>query len=127
MPESAVPAFPPERIPLGAHAIVPRDKVRHYLLNPGHPIGRHKAKLWQETFGVTRDHAEELRSAIARMAAEGAVVDCRDALDGPPGVTWTVECLYTGPNGRTSLVRSNWDVRRPGTVPRLATAWPQPD
>lgn len=117
-----VPDPLPERLPQGANAVVKRDKIRDYLLNPDHPVGRHKARRWLEIFGYTRAHSEELREDLRAGAAAGAVVSCRSAQ--PSGLTWTVVLTVTGPNGHTGPVRSNWHTLAPGAAPRLTTAWP---
>ncbi len=104
-----------------------REKVRDYLLDPEHPSGRHKAILWQRVFGLTRADSEHLRTELRRMSIEGWVADVRDATDGPPAATWTTLCDYTGPNGHAGPVRAQWDIRQPGTAPRLASAWPDED
>lgn len=117
-----VPDRLPERLVQGDDAIVKRDKVIRYLLDPDHAEGGHKARRWSEVFGDTRARSETLREDLRAGAAEGMVVGCR--LARPSGLTWTVVLTITGPNGHTGKVRSNWYTLAPGTAPRLTSAWP---
>lgn len=109
---------------MGDQAFVKRSRVRDYLLNPDHPDGRHKARMWERVFGVRRVHSEDLRVALQRMGTEGRVMNVRDAPSGRPATTWTTVCDYTGPNRHTGLVRAQWFIRVPGTAPSLTSAWP---
>lgn len=105
-----------------------RTRVRDYLLGPDHNDGRHKARRWQEVFGITRADTEMLREVLRRVARDGTVVLCRPALDAedrPQATTWTVQYDYRGPNGSDAVIRANWDISIPGTAPRLTTAIPK--
>jgi hypothetical protein len=44
-------------------------KLEDYCLNPLHPEGRHKARVFESALGITRANAEILRSAIQHAAA----------------------------------------------------------
>lgn len=127
-PTSSVPAFLPERLPLADQAVVRRSKVRDYLLDPGHPVGRHKARLWESILGFTRDDAEVVREALRAAAPSGTVTDCRPAqVDPDTATTWTVVLSITGRNGRVGRVKTLWHVRLPGAAPSLETAIPVVD
>ena len=43
-----------ERLPRADRAVVPREKLEGYLLNPEHEIGRHKARVFAATLGIRR-------------------------------------------------------------------------
>ena len=53
--------FPPQE-----HAIVAEEKIRDYLLNPGHPVGGAKA-IWFASIGYTRA-TDELVDDLLRLA-----------------------------------------------------------
>jgi hypothetical protein len=116
-----VPKPLPALLPQGDQAVVKRDKVLRYLLDPKHQDGGHKARRFREVFGYKRADAERLRADLRAAAASGRVVNCR--LARPSGLTWTVEFEITGPNGQQGTVRSNWHMLAPGTAPRFTTAW----
>lgn len=116
-----VPERLPERLPQGREAVVKRDKLVHYMLDPSHPRGGSKARRWDEVLGYRRQHSEELRRALSDAASSGTVKHCRPAR--PVGLTWTVDLVLTGPNGQTATVRSLWHTLAPGAAPRLTSAW----
>jgi len=41
-------------------AIVEIEKLRDYCLSETHPRGKHKARVFAATLGITSEHAEEL-------------------------------------------------------------------
>jgi hypothetical protein len=52
------------KLPKPEKAYLDLAKVRDYCLNPEHPRGRHKARVFEEALGLTAEHAEELRDAL---------------------------------------------------------------
>lgn len=107
-------------MPNAREAKVGRSKARDYLVNPGHPDGGPKARRFEEVLGYTRADHELLCLDIRAAVVDGEVVNWRLRPDG--AVTWTVMLSITGPNGRTAKVRSDWHVKRIGSLPVLSTA-----
>jgi hypothetical protein len=58
------------KIPGGDAAIVDRQKLTGYCLNPEHPRGKHKARVFA-TLGFTAENADALRAALLMAAASG--------------------------------------------------------
>lgn len=56
------------KLPNGALAIVAIQKLRAYCLNPHHPRGRNKARMFASA-GIRESDAEELRTALLAAAA----------------------------------------------------------
>jgi len=56
------------RLPNAGKAIVEVEKLRDYCLNPLHPRGRHKARVFASRLGLTGQHAELLRVALVQAA-----------------------------------------------------------
>jgi hypothetical protein len=52
------------KLPNGINAVVDVMKLRDYCLSPGHPEGRHKARVFRATLGMEQEDVEELRAAI---------------------------------------------------------------
>jgi hypothetical protein len=44
----------------GDRAIIPIGKLLGYCLNPNHPKGKHKARVFKSALGITADNAEPL-------------------------------------------------------------------
>ena len=49
-------------------AIVDIEKLRDYCLNPQHPRGRHKARVFSSILGITGQESDILREALIRAA-----------------------------------------------------------
>ena len=56
------------KLPNGESAIVEIEKLRDYCLSPGHPRGRHKARVFHSLLGMTTTDAEELRATLIDAA-----------------------------------------------------------
>ena len=59
------------RLPGGDAAIVDLDKLTGYCLNPDHPRGKHKARVFAATLGLTSEHAVILRTAPPHRGGDG--------------------------------------------------------
>ena len=59
------------RLPNSHSAVVEIEKLRDYSLNPIHPVGKHKARVFRAALGITNGEAEWLRE----RALEAAVTD----------------------------------------------------
>lgn len=106
-------------LPNGGRAVVDIRKLRDYCLNPAHPRGRHKAKVFASALGLTADDAEALRAALLEAAR---TIEAEPGEDDGYGERYTVrfELEYAG---RRAVVESGWIIRRGETVPRLATCF----
>src|SRR2546425_11949170 len=58
------------KMPDGDAAIVDRQKLTGYCLNPEHPRGKHKGRVFA-TLGFTAENADALRAALLMAAASG--------------------------------------------------------
>ena len=104
---------------IGRATIAPA-KLRGYLLNLRHPVGRAKARYFL-TLGFRRRRWFELRAALLRHAAEGEVEELpRDAL----GQRYRVRGTIHGPRGARGRVLAVW-LSTGTTGPRLITAYPE--
>lgn len=106
-------------LPNGSAAFVDMRKVRDYCLNPDHPRGRYKARVFASALGITQDDAEVLRDALLD-AAEYASAELGD-LD-EYGQRYAVEFEFTGPGGR-AIIRSAWIIRSDEDFPRFVSAY----
>src|SRR5260370_23519472 len=106
-------------LPGGESAIVDIAKLRDYCLNPAHPRGRHKSRVFASTLGLTTADAEFLREELLRAAKEGSAMPG----DGDEfGERYAVEFkLVRG--DRQATVRSSWIINRNDSVPRLTSCF----
>ncbi len=115
-----------ETIPLNAflpnavNAVVDIRKLRDYCLNPEHDDGKHKARLFAATLGMTAADADDLRQilleAVINYEAKPGRIDVfgqRYSVDFP--VKW---------QDRKATLRSGWIIERDSDIPRLTTCYP---
>lgn len=106
-------------LPNGDHAVFDPGKMANYVLNPDHPVGRHKARVFLSALGLSRQDAPFLEAALAGAArAEEAVLVRTDAY----GSHYSIESMivFQGCNAR---VRSLWVVRAAEDFPRFVSAF----
>jgi len=101
----------------GARATVEIRKLREYCLNPKHPRGRNKARVFASA-GIREADAEELKTALRTAARDGeAVLGAAN----PYGQRYVVD--FDMARGRTVRIRSTWIVRAGEDLPRLTSCY----
>lgn len=106
-------------LPNAGHAVIDVAKLRDYALNPAHPEGRHKARVFTASLGITAADADWLAAKILTTLPD-AVAIAGDA-DGH-GQRFTVNMQVQREN-RAALVRTGWIVRTGEDFPRLVTCF----
>lgn len=102
-------------LPGGANAIVDISKLRDYCLDPQHPRGRHKARVFAAALGLEQPDAEFLRNALLGAARDAnAVAGESDEY----GERFIVDFELTRCD-RRAAIRSAWIVLRGQAAPRL--------
>ncbi len=95
-------------------------KLKGYALNPDHPAGKNKARVFKKALGFTSDDASELERQIReKVPYHKAIKGKRDKY----GQRWTVRIPVEGNNGRTVTVETGWIVRPEKLEPELTTAF----
>jgi len=107
------------KLPCADKAFVDVAKLRDYCLNPLHPRGRHKARVFAECLAFTAEHADVLREALLVAARQfPAIPGEQDGF----GQRFVVEFPMDGPKGSV-LIRSSWMVRKDEDFPRLTSCF----
>ena len=117
------PATLPKYLPNGRHAVVQRDKIRHYCLSMDSEEGAHKARLWKAVAGFEAGHAAELQATLIAAADRAEVNGWRLNRDG--SASWQTRMTIRGRNGQHVTVQARWRTLVVGNAPRLTTAWPE--
>ena len=107
------------KLPGADRAYVDIGKLRDYCLNPLHPRGRHKARVFAERLGATAAEAETLRNALLQAARK------REAIPGEHdgfGRRFVIEFPMNGPKGSV-VIRSAWIVRENEDFPRFTSCY----
>src|SRR5438132_14433902 len=100
-----------------ALAIVDIQKLRAYCLNPHHPKGRNKARVFAAV-GIRQADAEELRMALLNAASAEARLGVVNAY----GQRFIVDSDLLR-SGRTVKIRSTWIVLTGTDSPRLTASY----
>jgi hypothetical protein len=107
-------------LPNREQARIDPRKLRDYVLNEHHEIGRHKAAFFAQ-MGYAAERWQELEQDIRRQHLT------RPAEPGQPsayGQKYTITAVLTGPRGEPRWVTSVWIVRHGSDVPELVTLEP---
>ena len=106
------------KLPNGERAIVDLRKLQEYCLNPRHPRGRNKARVFASA-GIGQVDAEVLREAVLTAALRA---DAQLGIVNPYGQRYIVDFDLVRP-ARTVRVRSTWIVRVGEDLPRLTSCY----
>ena len=108
------------KLPNANNAVVEREKIADYLLNPAHRFGASKARFFTK-FGFRAEAWEQLADALRIHAQTHEVKRVHETGFGP---RYEVEGVMKMPDGRRPHVRSVWQMDKGAVAPRLITAYP---
>ena len=111
------------KVPNARAALIEREKITEYLLNPAHPDNGGKAPFFQ-SLGFSREDWPILAAAFRKLAE---TTEVNKRLESPYGQKYVLDGRIESPSGRTPVVRSIWIVDRVSDTPRLVTAYPHED
>lgn len=110
---------PSMRLPNVERAEVDLRKLREYCLSRDHPVGKHKATVFQAALGLTAADAEVLQNWLLQAATlDEAVVGQADEF----GQRFQIDFEITTKTG-SAAVRSAWIVLAGEDFPRLTTCY----
>jgi hypothetical protein len=106
-------------LPNVERAVVDIAKLLDYCLNPAHPEGKHKSRVFRSALGFTSNDAEQLR----RMISDAILIN--EAVEQPAseyGRRFVVDFQVAGLRGQVTI-RSTWLVRNDEDFPRLTSCF----
>jgi hypothetical protein len=107
-------------IPNSKNAIVDIRKIRDYCLNSEHDEGKHKARLFSSSLGMTADNAEELRQILIEVVqSHEAQLGRKDEFGQRYRLDFKIEW-----QNRNATLRSGWIIEYDSEIPRLTTCYP---
>jgi hypothetical protein len=107
------------KLPNGDQVIVDIAKLRDYSLNPKHPEGKHKARLFASALGLTQQDAQRLMAQLVVAAREG---NCQLGRKTAHGQRYILDFTVDRQGARARL-RSVWNVRPSEDFPPLVTCY----
>jgi hypothetical protein len=105
------------KVPNADRAVVDIRKLTDYCLSHEHPRGKHKARVFLSSLGITTTHAGEFRDALLQAVRSG------DCVIGPVdeyGARYIVDFSYAR-GDRKAMVRSTWIIKAGEDTPRLTS------
>jgi hypothetical protein len=100
------------------HAVIEPNKLASYALDPTHPKGGHKARVFESALGYNSTNADILASRVQEgiLSAPAKVLEVNNF-----GQLMAVDMPIPGINGETAVVRTGWMYETDALVPRLTT------
>lgn len=108
------------RLPNAHVAVVEREKITEYLLNPEHPDNGGKATFFV-ALGFTRDAWDRFADSLRQLAL---VADVADHMETVHGKKYIIDGDIVSPSGKAAWVRTVWIIDAGTDFPRLVTAYP---
>jgi hypothetical protein len=106
------------KLPNGNQAEISMQKLIGYCLNPEHPSGKHKARVFESALGITANDADILRELIQTAAIEGEVIQQVNTAFGQQfKVDWSI------PDTDGVELRTIWEITVNNLNPRLISAF----
>lgn len=106
------------KLPHGERAVIPMEKLTHYCLNPGHPRGKDKARVFASVLGLTQDRADELYNLVRQAALHGDITKQEQTVCGHYyRVDWPV------PAQVGVILRTIWQLTPGEEAPRMISVF----
>lgn len=100
-------------------AEIPLEKLIEYCLNPDHPEGRHKARVFQRALGIDQNRANDLHDLLrAAISNEEAEFIFEDRF----GKYYRIDYQVEGLRG-AEILRSYWIMPVGRKLARLVTCF----
>ena len=107
------------KLPNAEHAVVEIEKLRDYCLDPDHWRGKHKARVFLSSCGMTAEHADDLHNVLLHAALN---LEAELGEEDDYGQRYVIDLEVTGPTG-TATVRSSWIVCHEEDFPRFVSCY----
>lgn len=100
------------------HAVIDPKKLASYALNPEHPKGGNKARVFASALGYNPANADILATRVQQgiLTAPATVLDANKF-----GQLMAVDMPILGANGQTAIIRTGWMYETDALVPRMTT------
>jgi hypothetical protein len=100
-------------------AIVDVAKLLDYCLNPVHPLGKHKARVFRAALDLTAKDAEELRNKLLQTAM---LMEATIGASDEYGTRYIIEFDWVRKDNKATI-RSSWIVEAAEAAPRFLTCF----
>ena len=121
----------PNALPNYQKAVILREKLESYALNPTHEAarpggshGKNKAVVFKNALGFDQSNCELLEEQILTELQYHEATLQEESIWGK---SYRVDLPILGANGRTAQVRTIWMIRYGTDYPSLITLWVLPE
>jgi len=108
------------KLPNGSSAVVDIAKLRGYCLSAQHPEGRHKARVFLATLGISATDADRLRELLLTAAESNDEVSMTGADE--YGRRYSLDA-HVVLGSRGAIVRSAWIIKTGEDFLRLVSCY----
>lgn len=109
------------KLPNAEKAYVDERKLSQYALDPSHPRGRHKARLFRAALGFGPDDSVALSTLVKELALTDDVAAVTETNN---GIKYLLRHQLEGTSPRLAL-RHVWIILNDEDFPRLLTCFPE--
>src|SRR5882672_6181367 len=111
-----------DSLPIYEKAEIPSDKLEKYVLDPAHPVGKHKARVFKSVLGFNQSDwralADSIRNELPYNKAHPTKSDSF-------GQRYEAIMPITGPNGNTENLVTAWIIKADSDYPSLVSLYIQ--
>ena len=107
------------KLPNFERALIDRRKFDEYCLNPLHPRGKHKAKVFQVALGIAQEETDELIEEINRGIG---INECTVGESDKYGQRYAVDFTWER-SGKQVKIRTSWIIKSKEDYPRLTSCY----
>lgn len=107
------------RLPNSHKVVVEIRKLRDYSLNPSHPVGKHKARVFKAALGLTLKNAKWLQQRALELALSD---DAQPEAPSVFGDKYVIDSVLEH-GGLSATVRFCWIVESGTDFPRLTSCY----
>jgi len=111
------------KLPNADRAVISIEKLRDYSLNPNHPEGKHKARVFLEKLNLKADDAERLRKLITEAILTNEATEQQPS---PYGRRFVVDFQVKWEEKYVVslvMIRTAWIIRNDEDFPRLTSCF----
>lgn len=111
------------KLPNADRAVIDIEKLRDYSLNPNHPAGKHKARVFLAALGLKADDAERLRNLILEAILIAEATEQKASSYGQRFVVDFQATAFDKHVATSKLIRTAWIIRNDENFPRLTSCY----
>ncbi len=115
----AIKAASNGRMPNAISASTAQEKIKGYLLNSNHSVGKDKARVINSVLGYHQENWNILSDKVFD-AVQTAEID--KIADTEYGIRYTVPVRITGEKGKSMVLNTVWQVDNGSNIPRFITS-----